>query len=302
MSATMPKFEGAIMGRHLGRKPPPPDMRKRVLPLAAFVKLGGRVIPTTDDYATLAQAALQKMMDNDREGCCVATTVAKQAGVQNAYRPGGSVVVATDNEVSKFYHAVGGPGDNGLYIPDALDWMVKKGMTIGGKLHKIDGFASFDPTNNALVDAVCHWFGGFHIGVNLSYEQYTNAEDSDVWDIDGSGVVGGHSVPVTRRTADGFTIATWAKQPRITRRLLNSREWCDEAYVIFGPDWFNSGRDLNGVDVAASRPRSKRCAPAERRSSPTTRRRRRCRCRRRRRRPGRASGRARASCSCSEPR
>ncbi len=251
MSATMPKFTGAIEGRHLGRKPATPEMRARMLPLRNFVQTANRPVPPSDDYASLAQGALTRMMDNDREGCCVATTVAKMAGVHNAYRPGGKVVVATDTEVSKWYHAVGGPGDNGLYIPDALNYAMTKGITIEGKLHKIDGWAVVDARDNALVDAACHWFGGMHLGVNLSARQYQHAEDSDLWDIDGTSIVGGHSIPVTKRGTNEFQIATWARQPRITRRLLNDRNWCDEAYVIFGPDWFNSGVDLNGVNVAA---------------------------------------------------
>jgi hypothetical protein len=191
------------------------------------------------------------MMDNDREGCCVATTIAKMMAMMNSYRPGGKVIVATDAEVSKFYHAVGGAGDNGLYIPDALSYLTAKGIVIEGKTHKIDGFAVLDAADNSIVDAACHWFGGIHIGVNLTQQQYENAEDTDVWDIDGTDVVGGHSIPITRRNTGELTIATWARQPRITRRLLNSNEWCDEAYVVFGPDWFAGGKDLNGVNVEA---------------------------------------------------
>lgn len=250
-TATVPYM---LPGRALGRKPATDEMRKKALPLRNFVKLVGRPVPPTDDYASNAQDALTKMMDNDREGCCVATALAKLLGVFNAYRPGGKVIVATDNEVSKFYHAVGGPGDNGLYMPDAFDYAMKTGFKIGGVVHKIAGYAALDNSDNELVDAAFHWFGGIDIGVNLTRDQYVNAEDTDTWDLDGTPVVGGHAIPLTKRGADLFRLATWARQPQVTRRCLNSRGWCDEAYVVFAPDWFNdAGIDVNNVNVDALR-------------------------------------------------
>lgn len=254
LTGTMPKFEMGAIGKHLGRLIPTDAMRAKCLPMRPFLDLAKRPVPTTDDYATKAQAALTMMMGNDREGCCVATTLAKELGIDTAYGSPGTPVVATDAEVSRLYHQIGGPADNGLYIPDALKWMATKGMTVGGAVHKIDGFAALDPSDDAMVDACCHWFGGLHLGVNLSVKQYQNAGDGDVWDIDGTRVIGGHSVPVTARTPDLLRIATWARQPSITRRLLRSRQWCDECYVTLGTDWWKAGGlDVNGVNVDALR-------------------------------------------------
>lgn len=250
----MPKFAGAVNGKHLGRKPPTDEMRCRTLPLKNFVNLAARPVPIEDDYASMANDCLNKMMGNDREGCCVATALAKMLGVHNSYRPGGKVIVATDAEVSKWYHAVGGPGDNGLYSPDALNYLRDKGMSIGGVVHKIEGFAAVDPTNGPLLDAAFHWFGGLYYGVNLTSRQYQHAENTDTWDIDGTGIVGGHAIPFTKRSPTGGQLATWARQPQATRRLMQSARWADEVYVIFGPDWFNSaGIDVNNVNIDALR-------------------------------------------------
>jgi hypothetical protein len=248
----MPRHPNAMMGRHMGRKPPTDGQRRKTIPLRPFVKLVGRPVPPTDDYASKAQPALTKMMGNDREGCCVATAIAKLLGIANAYRPGGSVLVATDAEVSTFYHQVGGPGDNGLYSPDALNYARDKGFRIGGQLHKIAGFASIDPTDSALLDAGFHWFGGLYYGVNLTSQQYNHAEDTDTWDDDGSGIVGGHAIPFTKRQPDGGTLATWARQPKATRRLMESQRWADEVYVVLAPEWFDAGGlDTNHVNVEA---------------------------------------------------
>ncbi len=242
-----------LPNRQLGRKPATDEMRKKTLPLRNFVNLAARPVPTTDDYASKAQDALTKMMDNDREGCCVATALAKFFGLQNAYRPGGSVVVATDSEVSKFYHAVGGPGDNGLYMPDAFEYAIKHGFTIAGQLHKLEGYAAVDVSDSALVDAAHHWFYGLQLGVNLTREQYVHCENTDTWDLDGSPVVGGHAVPLTKRGSDKFQLATWARQPGVTRRAVQSPQWAEEAYVLFGPDSFDHGIDTNAVNVDALR-------------------------------------------------
>lgn len=254
MPGTVPKFAGAVAGRHLGRKPATDAQRKKMIPLRPFLLLEARPVPPSDDYATQAQGVLTQMLDNDREGCCVATALAKVIGMMNAYRPGGKVVVATDAEVSRWYHAVGGPGDNGLYMPDAFNYAMTKGFTVAGQLHKIDGFCVIDNGDNALLDAAFHWFGGVQLGVNLTSRQYQNAEDTDTWEADGTPVVGGHAVPLTKRAADKFTLATWARQPSVTRACVNNRRWCDECYVVMGPDWFDShGIDTNKVNVEALR-------------------------------------------------
>lgn len=249
MPASKPAFPNAMLGRHLGRRPATDEQRKKTLPLRPFLKLTGRPVPDTDDYATKAKAALREMMGNDGEGCCVATDLAKRVGMINAYRPGGGVLVATTQEVLTFYHQVGGPGDNGLYMPDAYNWWRDRGIKIGKALHKIDGYASFDITDVQTFNAACHWFGGVDLGVALTRQQYLHADDSDTWDIDGTDVVGGHAIPLTKRSADRCQVATWAKEPSITRRLLHSRGWCDEAYVVISREAIGpAGQDTNNVN------------------------------------------------------
>lgn len=249
MPPVTPPTPGPMVGRQLGRLPATDAMRKKTLPLRHFVRLVGRPVPATDDYATLASAALRTMMGNDTQGDCVAADLCKRVGMMNAYRPGGKVLVATTAEALAFYHQVGGPGDNGLYMPDAYDYWRDKGIKIGGVVHKIEGYASFDVTDSALFDAACHWFQGVDLGVALTRTQYMHAEDTDTWDIDGSPVVGGHAIPLTQRGVDRCKIATWAREPGITRRLLHSRTWCDEAYVVISKEMMGTGGlDVNNVN------------------------------------------------------
>lgn len=255
MPATLPKFANAMMGRHLGRRPVTDERRRKTLPLRPFLKLAGRVIPDHDDYATKAQKSLTQMMGNDQEGDCAAVDLLKRLGMINAYRPGGADITATTAEALKWYHQIGGPGDNGLFMPDAYDWWRDKGVMVSGKLHRIDGYAQFDVTDVATFNAAFHWFGGVDLGVALTRTQYMHAEDGDTWDIDGSPVVGGHAIPLTTRDVEKCQLATWAKQPHATRRLIHSRAWADEAYVVIsresiGPD----GLDTNNVNWDALAP------------------------------------------------
>jgi len=154
--------------------------------------------------------------------------------------------------VLRWYHQVGGPGDNGLYIIDALEYARDKGFTVGGVVHTIDGFVAVDHTNDALMNIALFLFGGLHVGVALPNDWYQNAEDHDVWDLTNSSIVGGHSIPFTGYDADTFRLATWARQPSITRRAVRDPRYVDECYATLGKDWYTKeGLDRNGVNVVA---------------------------------------------------
>jgi len=252
MPPTMPRTPNAMLGRHLGRLAPTPEQKAKVLPLKNFVQLAARPAPPTCDLFTKAKKTLGQMMGNDEQGDCVAVTVFKQLGIHTAEVPGGTEVTANTNEVLKWYHEVGGPGDNGLYIIEALNHARDKGFKTVGVVHKIDGYVAVDNTNAALMNVALFMFGGLHVGVALPREWYEHADNNDVWDITSSGVVGGHSIPFTGYDQQFFKLATWAKQPRITRAAVSDRRWVDECYAVLGKDWYNAdGLDAHGLNVKA---------------------------------------------------
>ncbi len=254
MPPTTPKFADAIEGRHLGRVEPPAELRRAALPLRNFVDLAAFVPPTKVDYWTKAKSALAQMMGNDMQGDCVAVTIAKKAGIDTAEQPGGNVVVATTAEVLAWYHLVGGPADNGLYIPAALNYARDRGMRIGGQVRKIDGYVSVDNQDMQLAKIACYLFGGLHLGVNLPTQWYQHAEDTDVWDIADTRFVGGHSVPITGYDGDMWRLATWSRQPRMTMRAFADPRYVDECYAVLGHDWYTEkGIDVNGFNVQALR-------------------------------------------------
>lgn len=252
MPPTLPKFADAIVGRHLGRIAPPAERKRKVLPLKNFVKLATKPAPPKCDYYTKAAQTLSQMMGNDMQGDCVAVTVFKELGIDTAHVPGGTQVTASTPEVLKWYHDVGGPGDNGLYILDALEHARDRGFKSGGVVHKIDGFVLVDNGNDELMNVALYLFGGLHVGVALPLEWYQNADDADVWDVTNTRIIGGHSIPFTGYDATHFKLATWARQPRITRAAVRDGRWVDECYATLGKDWYNAeGLTTHGVNVDA---------------------------------------------------
>ena len=191
-------------------------------------------------------------MNNNREGCCSETAFAKWLGMIASYRPGGKTLVATDAEVSAFYHAVTGPGDNGTYMVDMFEYAMTKGFKIGGVVHKIAGYASIDVRDTATLDAGMHWFIGVQLGVNLTQKQYSNFANGTLWTFDGSRVVGGHSIPLTKRDADKFRLATWAQQPDVERACVQNPAWAEEAYVCISQEMVDADKHgPNNVDWSA---------------------------------------------------
>lgn len=254
MPTDRPDFPGAIAGRFLGRKPSPPEARQRVIPLRNFVTLPKKHAPSEWSYTPKAQKTLSQMMGNDREGNCVAVTIMKQLGIATAYAPGSAEVVASTTEASRLYHEIGGPGDNGLVVTEALNYARDVGATVGGRRHKIDGYVFVDPTDVELVNFAGYHFGGLHAACYLPLDWYQNAGDNDVWDNTGSRIIGGHSVPITAADGDTLRISTWAKQPHVTRRAFHGGRYFDELYAVLYNHWYDAGGlDANGVNVSALR-------------------------------------------------
>lgn len=235
----------------MGRLSPSPEMRRRAVPLRKILRPGARPVPDTDDYAAQSQGALTQMMNNDREGCCSETAFAKWFGMIASYRPGGKTLVATAAEVSKFYHEVTGPGDNGTYMIDMFEYAMRTGFQIGGTRHKIAGYAVIDVRDTELLNAAMHWFEGVQLGVNLTQKQYSNFSTGSLWTYDGSRIVGGHSVPLTMRGPDKFRLATWAQQPDVSRACVQNPNWAEEAYVCISQDMVDAeGHGANNIDWA----------------------------------------------------
>lgn len=175
----------------LGYKPS--KTRPQAPALQKYLKhsLSAMPLPEKVDYYSGASASIARVYRNNVLGCCVISGKGHLLGVwSTGDKDSGPVVLATDAEIDQQYSSVCGPGDNGCYIPDVLDYMKSKGFQAGGNRYKIKGYASVDWRSKDLVKATIAIFGGCTIGFNLP-SAWTNEA---VWDVTNTRIVGGHDV------------------------------------------------------------------------------------------------------------
>lgn len=209
--------------------------------------------PVGPGYGAKAKASLAKMYANDRYGCCVITGKFHGVGVRSA-NDLGEPALGTDTEVVSQYQSICGPGDNGCYIPEVLDHMVRTGLTVGGVKRKLDGWAQVSPSNRDLCRAVLIALGGFTIGFNVPGEWMgSNTYDGATWDTPRRySFVGGHDVFVFDYDEVGYWVSTWGVKVRMTYAAFEDSRIVSEAYAELGPDWYNSDKlSPAGFDVAA---------------------------------------------------
>jgi hypothetical protein len=230
------------LGRRKGEAP------ENVPKLAAFLgERKGKPIPSSVDWGKKAAKSLSQMYANDREGCCVISGKGHHIGVWTSNdADSGGEVVGTNQEILSQYHTICGPGDNGCYIPAVLDVMMRKGLTLGGKPHKIAGYCSVDWKNREQLQTAIHLFGGVTFGINLP-AAWTSAA---IWDVTDTRIVGGHDVAAVNYDTRGVYVSSWGRVYLMTWAACADRRFVEECYVLLGEDW--TGNDklaANGVDV-----------------------------------------------------
>jgi len=190
---------------------------------------------------------------NDVYGDCVIAAAGHAIQEWTAYA--GSEVTITDADILAGYEAVGGyvPGDastdNGCDMLSALQYWKATGF--GG--HKIAGFVSVDPTNQAEVEQAIYLLGNVYMGIALPL----SAQDQTAWKFtgitgDGSpGSWGGHCVIANSYASGpytGVTVITWGAPLWASWKFV--RRYVDECYAIITTDWLNSlGQSPEGFDL-----------------------------------------------------
>jgi hypothetical protein len=209
-------------------------------------------LPAATDYAAKAKAALAQMYKNDELGCCVISGKFHALGVWSGNKAG-TPIIATDAEVVAAYHGICGPGDNGCVIEDVLDHWQNAGITMGGKVHKIDGYVGVDPSNPTQIKTAVVLFTSLALALNLP-AAWEGGNDGDIWDIPrglGARVVGGHDVEAVDYNETGVVVSTWGSTRTITWRAMASR-YVTQALASKSPDWYgDDGMAPCGVNAAA---------------------------------------------------
>jgi hypothetical protein len=228
---------------------------RMVADLGAYFRPARSATPAGDvtHWGDKAGQVLHQTLDNTAAGDCVIASILKRIGA-SMVNAGTGPGMSSDAEALAQYHAICGPGDNGCFITDVLDYAIATGMKIAGQVHKLDDYVFLDTTNPDLVTAAIADLGpNVNLGLNLP-GSWANAVNGDgyVWDNTNDRSVGGHDVPCTDRVAGGVASATWGYVGTITDRALANKQIVEEAYVSLAQDWYgNGGVSPSGLDKTA---------------------------------------------------
>lgn len=231
-----------------------PRIDPRTLKLATYIDRLPRV-PSSKTWAPKVRG-VWPMFKNDMFGDCTFASMAHMIRTWTANARGEALTIE-DQEVLDAYSALTGfhpdkpETDQGAVELDVLKSMRKRGLA--GRT--IGAFASVNPRNRPLMKAASYLFGGVYLGFALP----VSAQGREVWDVPAGGLSGdgapggwgGHAVSSVAHDAAGIVVATWGALQRVTWRFVDA--YCDEAWAIISPDWFNGMRSVSGFDSAALR-------------------------------------------------
>jgi hypothetical protein len=211
-------------------------------------------VPPQGWEAAVPESALN-ILGNDLWGDCAEAGALGliQAMSYNAGRP----LIPTTQDALNLYTAVtgfdpnAGPSgnnrtDNGTALTDLLNYWQKIGISVGGTVHKILGYASIDITSIAQMRYATYLFGGSYLGINCPQSA---EDDTSNWTYQAnSPIVGGHCVVRVGEGAAGGKTRSWGMFiPTANDFYLN---YLDEGYVVVTSDWINAqGKSPSDVDV-----------------------------------------------------
>ncbi len=197
------------------------------------------------------------ILGNDEWGDCAEAGYMHllQAQSYNNRRP----VQPTLEETLALYTAVTGfdpaagpsgenPTDNGTALTDLLTHALKNGVTAGGVLHKIAGYAALDVSSLAQLRWAAYTFGGLYLGINCPAECQRN---TDNWNFaPGLPIEGGHCIVQLGQGADGGHVDSWGMNIPVSNSFILG--YVDEGYIVITEDWIDAqiGKTPTGLDLS----------------------------------------------------
>lgn len=235
----------------LGRKPAIHTVRT----LRSAIVMAGALDPlgpppaASNDY-TIAVKVPWPMFLNDKLGDCVAADSAHTLMLRTANAS--SIVIPTDDDVTRLYEAVGG------YVPDDLSTdqgcnetsMCEYLEHTGFLGHKADTIGSVDPANLDHIKWAIQLFGSCRIGLNLPQSAMDQFNNGEPWSVSGDDtIIGGHDVPLVKYALDRIYCVTWGYLQPMTPEFLV--KYNEESHVELFSDWVRSqGTAPSGFDLA----------------------------------------------------
>jgi hypothetical protein len=241
---------GTLPARKLGKQPTRHD--PRTLLLATYISPGKLpVAPAAAGWT--AKVPNWPMMKNDTIGDCTCAAAGHLIECWSANAA--TIVVPTDDQIIAAYSAITGynpatgANDNGANELDVLNYWRQTGIAN----QKIGAYVALEPGNHNHVEDAVFLFGGCYIGLALP----VSAQNQAIWSVPAGGPKGqgapgswgGHAVPVVAYDSRGLVCVTWGELKRMTWTFWDA--YCDEAYAIISPEWFNDQQKApSGFDLA----------------------------------------------------
>ena len=203
------------------------------------------------------------MGDNDWVGDCVVVACANGVLTQSssALKPSRM----SDDECLAAYIAATDPpydpltrtNDSGIVIASYLRHWCQSGVTIGGKLDKLIGYASVHPTDRVMVRQAIGLGGGVLIGAQLPVIAQAQISAGNPWvagrltDTNAApGSWGGHGMWALSADPYGVWVVTWGELQRLEWSAWD--DWVDECYLCISPTFLDAkGFDPASVNLAA---------------------------------------------------
>lgn len=206
----------------------------RAIPLRAIMRAKAIKVPTEWNVDDAHPGAGPRMFANDQYGCCVIATRAAQT-LRFELAETGKLPTITDNQVVKEYMRQTGGEDSGLVMLDSLNYWRRVGWRPGLRIHKIQAFATLDPTNPIDFKLAIYGDLGCEIGVALPTSAMRELQAGKPWTQTkgpGSawGSLGGHAIYAKGYNRDGLILETWGMEQFASWAWI--KKYCDESFAV----------------------------------------------------------------------
>ena len=250
------KFHNAKLGKR------PARLDARTLKMAHYLKHPAALPIPPAEVSYVVDVPSWPMLLNDQLGDCVIAAMGHMVQQWTFFSGGPAAMqVMTDAEALAAYEAIAGYNpadpttDQGTDMLTALNYWRNTGITVAGKLHKIAGYVSIDPTNALQVQLAIWIFGNLFTGVALP----VSAQSENDWTVPDGGIYGaagqpgswgGHCIPIDARSPITATCVTWGERLKMSHNFFT--DYCDELYAVLSNDWIGSnGLAASGIDLKA---------------------------------------------------
>lgn len=192
------------------------------------------------------------MLGNDVAGDCV---IASKMHIQMLLCAIGECEVdfTTENALSVYTTITGyDPGDpstdNGTNMTDAASYWRKTGIPDkAGKLHKIEAYIGFDPSNITELYQALYLFGAVDIGVQFPASAMDQFGKGKAWSVvKGSRIEGGHDIPIIAKRKS-IQCVTWGKTQNMTVGFYG--KYNDESFAYVSKESLINNKSPEGFDA-----------------------------------------------------